>query len=103
MLLRLLRQAAAVLRRELGTQYRDELVAQPGRLLFPKRIHELGSIEPDAPDGLSLDHIRLAVARNAAAEEGEGSAVAALADHVTREIGEAVLLERRILARLTAP
>jgi hypothetical protein len=101
-LLSMLRQFAAVIARELGEKYADEVEAQPGRLLFPKHVHELTSLEPDAPDGLSREHIELAVARNEAArrEATVDTAVETLAVHVSQQIGRAALLERQILEKL---
>jgi len=102
MLLSLLRQFSAVIAREIGEKYSREVEAQPGRLFFPKRVHELRDLEPDSPDGLSLEFIRLAVAKNEAAsrEATVDTAVATLAVNIVRQIGRAALLERQILAKL---
>ena len=102
MLLRTLRQFAAVIAQELAERYAAELAAQPGRLFFPKNVHELGDLEPEAPDGLSMAYVRIAIAKNkalAAAAEVD-SAVTMLAFHVTQQISRAVVLERRLLERL---
>ena len=40
---------------------------QPGRLFFPKRIHELSPVDGDAPDGLSAGYLALAARLNGAA------------------------------------
>ena len=102
MVLSVLRQFAAVIARELAEQYAEEVEAQPGRLFFPKHVHELSGLEPEAPDGLSLEHIRIAVARNEAAWQDAtvDTAVTTLAVHVSRQIGRAALLERQILEKL---
>jgi hypothetical protein len=102
MMLRLLRQFAAVICKELDDRYSAEVEAQPGRLLFPKRVHDLGSLEPATPDGLSLAYIRLAAAKNEVAwndTKVEG-AVPTLAFHVSQQIGRAALLERRLVEKL---
>lgn len=102
MLLRLLRQFAAVISKELGNGYFEEVASQPGRLFFPKHVHQLESAEPETPDGVSLDYIRLAVAKNEAVwkETTVDTAVVILASHISYEIGWAALLERHIAERL---
>lgn len=102
MLLRVLRQFAAVLCKELDSQYFEEVASQPGRLFFPKRVHELESPELEAPDGLSVEYIRLAVAKNEAMWRGTtvDSAVTTLAAHISQQIGRAMLLERHLVERL---
>jgi hypothetical protein len=104
MLLRLLRQVSAVIAKELAGPHAAEMAAQPGRILFPKRVHDLGGLEPDAPDSLDVAFVRMAAGRNAAAlkEVPVDTAVATLATHVTDEIGRAVLLERSIVELLKA-
>ncbi len=106
MLLRMLRQFSAIVTQELAERYAAELAAQPGRLFFPKNVHELGDLEPEAPDGLSIAYVRMAIAKNktliaggAAAAEVD-SAVTMLGFHVAQQISRAVLLERRLLERL---
>ena len=105
MALRMLRQFAAVVAKELAEQYSAELAVQPGRLFFPKRVHELDEREGEAPDGLSLAYIRLAAAKNgarAATAEIDG-AVNMLAFHISRQICRAAVLERRLLEKLKMP
>src|SRR5437764_9748701 len=102
MLLPLLRQFAAIVARELAEHHAEDAAAQPGRLFFPKRVHQLAGREPDAPDGLSLEYLRLAVTRNTASggNAAADTAVAALAARVSHEIGRAAVLERQLLDRL---
>jgi len=102
MLLRVLRQFAAVSDKELDSQYCGKVESQPGRLFFPKHVHELESVEPDAPDGLSVDYLRIAVARNESVWKGRivDSAVTTLAAHISQQISRAVLLERHLVERL---
>lgn len=104
MLLGLLRQVAAVLAKELAGPQAAEVAEQPGRALFPKRVHDLSVLDPDAPDSLDIAFVRMAAARNKAAwqEADVDTAVATLATHVTDEVGRAVLLERTIIERLKA-
>jgi hypothetical protein len=102
MLLRLLRQFAAVICKELDGQYFDEVRLQPGRLFFPKRVHELASLEGEAPNGLTLEYIRLAVAKNEAVWKGTpvDTAVTTLAAQVSQQICRAALIERQLIERL---
>jgi len=102
MLLQMLRQFAAIVAQELVERYAAELAAQPGRLFFPKNVHELGDLEPEAPDGLSTAYVRMAIAKNktVATAADVDSAVTMLAFHVATQISRAVLLERRLLERL---
>ena len=102
MLLRVLRQFAAVISRELSEQYSEDVATQPGRLLFPKHVHELDSGQQDAPDSLDIEYIRLAVARNETAwrDATVDTAVMTLGAQVSQQIGCAVFLERVILERL---
>ena len=100
--LRVLRQFAAIVCRELASDHAEEVGTQPGRLFFPKRVHDLGDRGIEAPDGLSIEYVRLAVVRNEAVwkDAAVDSGVATLATHISQQIGQSVLLERRIVERL---
>ncbi len=89
----LLRAAAAALA--------ELLRAAPERLLQLKRVHVLPP-EEAAPDGLSAAYLAQAAARNAAARPPADGLAARLLDEIEAELGRAVLLEARLLARLAA-
>jgi hypothetical protein len=101
-MLRLLRQISAVVAKELTAHYPVETGAQPGRIFFPKHVHELGPLEGEAPNGLSIEYVRLALAKNRRLSNSLSvdAPVTTLAVHVSEQIGQAVLLERRLLERL---
>lgn len=85
----------------------DSLAAKQGPsqlssrlVLFPKRVHELGSREGRAPDGLSPDYVRLAVELNEAALAAEPAPGTAdrLLSSVEQVVGAATVYERALVA-----
>ncbi|MGH9612356.1 MAG: hypothetical protein ACRD4P_04680 [Bryobacteraceae bacterium] len=101
-MLQVLRQVAALIAEELRLRHREAVRLQPGRLFCPKLVHELESLEADAPDGLSPAYLELAVARNAAAWQdiNSDSTVTILARQISQQLGRAALLERQLLEQL---
>lgn len=72
--------------------------AQPGRLFFPKRIHELRPAEGDAPDGLSTDYMELAGRLNSGMTvAGNPDLLAVLLQTVEAEITRARITEARLI------
>jgi hypothetical protein len=78
------------------------LQAQPGRVFFPKRIHELGIGEGETPDGLSMNYLTLAAQLNRQAQSRKSGSdlLALLLRAVEMEITRARLAEGRLLQAL---
>jgi hypothetical protein len=67
-------------------------------VFFPKRIHELSSVDNEAPDGLSIDYLVLALhLNNAAKPGGTPDLLDVLLSTVQVQIGHARLLEARLI------
>jgi hypothetical protein len=76
----------------------DILRTQPGRLLFPKRTHELGPTDGDAPDGLGANYMELAARLNRCEKlSGTPDLLAVLLRTVEAEITRARLVEARLI------
>jgi hypothetical protein len=72
--------------------------AQPGRMFFPKRIHEVGPAEGDVPDGLAADYITLAGRLNGRKSQvGAPDLLAVFLHAVEGEITRARATEARLL------
>ena len=76
------------------------VLAQPGELFFEKQLHRLDPEEADSPDSLSLAFAQIAAKKN---ETIWGRTVSTVVDclsaDVCREISQAVLLEKMLIAR----
>jgi hypothetical protein len=93
-----IRAVARELSHRLNDRYEGALRAQPGRVLFPKRMHQLSSVDGEAPDGLSIDYVALALQlNNAAKPAGTQDLLDVLLRAVQAKIGCARLLEARLI------
>ena len=77
------------------------LQTQPGRLFFPKRIHELAAGEGDVPDGLSADYVALAARLNSRTPPlGAPDLLAVLLRTVEAEITRARITEACLIGAM---
>jgi hypothetical protein len=96
-----IRALAHELATRLSEAHERTLRSQPGRIFFPKRIHELNLVDGEAPDGLSPDYLALAARLNGAmVPTGRQDLVDVFLHTVEVEITRARLLEARLIEAL---
>jgi len=93
-----IRALSRVLADQLNDADASVLRSQPGRLFFPKHIHELSQLEGNAPDGLGADYLALAARLNRRASPGGTPDLLAVLLHtVEAEITRARIVEAHLI------
>ena len=93
-----IRALSRVLAEQLNDADGNVLRLQPGRLFFPKHLHELSHLEGNAPDGISADYVALAARCNSRASPGGMPDLLAVLLHtVQAEITRARIVEARLI------
>jgi hypothetical protein len=93
-----IRALSRILAERLNDADRNVLRSQPGRLFFPKHLHELSHLEGNAPDGFSADYVALAARCNSRASPGgTPDLLAVLLRTVEAAITRARIVEARLI------